>query len=85
MTGSEIHFGLHTLIQNQATIVFSKGSRPDEAIKVLELLASKRLSVAISHVFPLERAADAHRVLERREQFGRVILDVAGYGYRPNV
>ncbi len=82
---SELHFHLGPMIQTQATIIFSKGSRPDEAEKVLRLLAAKRLKVAISHVFPLERAVEAHRVLERREQFGRLILDVAGHGYQPNI
>ncbi len=83
--GSELRFHLGPLIQTQATIIFSKGSRPDEALKVLNLIARNQLKVAISHVFPLERAADAHRVLERREQFGRVILDVAENGYKPNL
>ncbi len=82
---SELHFHLGPLIQTQATIIFSKGSRPDEARKVLALIAAKRIKVAISHVFPLEQAAEAHRVLERREQFGRLILDVAGHGYQPNI
>jgi NADPH:quinone reductase-like Zn-dependent oxidoreductase len=83
--GSVLRFHLGPLIQTQATIIFSKGSRPDEARKVLELMAAKSIKVAISHVFPLEKAADAHRVLEGREQFGRVILDVAGKGYQRNV
>lgn len=83
--GSVLRFHLGPLIQTEATIIFSKGSRPDEAIKVLELMAAKRIKVAISHVFPLEQAANAHRVLEGREQFGRVLLDVAGNGYQPNI
>ncbi|HEX9879528.1 MAG TPA: zinc-binding dehydrogenase [Candidatus Binatia bacterium] len=83
--GSELKIKISPLIQNQASLLFSKGSRPDEAKTIVALLAEQRLKVAISHVFPLERAAEAHRVLERREQFGRVLLDVAGHGYQPNV
>ncbi len=82
---SELRFHLGPLIQTQGTILFSKGSRPDEALKVLGLMAANRIKVAISHIFQLERAADAHRILQRREQFGRVLLDVAGAGYRPNI
>lgn len=85
VNGGELYFKVSPLIQNQATLIFSKGSRPDEAEKVLGLLGTKQLKVAISHVFPLEQVADAHRVLERREQFGRLILDVAGHGYQPNI
>ena len=85
VNGGELYFKVSPLIQNQATLIFSKGSRPDEAEKVLGLLGTKQLKVAISHVFPLEQVAEAHRVLERREQFGRLILDVAGHGYQPNI
>ena len=40
VTGGELRFKLSPLIQNQATIMFSKGSRPDEAEQVLDLLVT---------------------------------------------
>jgi NADPH:quinone reductase-like Zn-dependent oxidoreductase len=83
--GSQLSFGISALIANQATVHFSKGSRPSEADIVLDLLAQGRLKVAFSHVFPLADAAEAHRCIERREQIGRVLLDVAGSDIRPNI
>lgn len=83
--GNQLCFNISALIANQATLHFSKGSRPEEAGTVLDLVAQGQLKVAHSHAFPLEDAAEAHRCIERREQIGRVLLDVAGRGIRPNV
>jgi len=83
-SGESLSFRVSPLIFNQATVIFSKGSRPDECEKVLSLHAAGQLKVAIGHVFPLEEAAAAHRVFESRQQFGRVVLDVGDLGFRPN-
>lgn len=83
-SGESLNFRVSPLIFNQATILFSKGSRSDECEKVLSLHAAGKLKVAIGHVFSLEDAAEAHRVFESRQQFGRVMLDVGKLGFRPN-
>jgi NADPH:quinone reductase-like Zn-dependent oxidoreductase len=82
--GESLKFRVSPLIFNQATVLFSKGSRPDECEQVLSLHAEGKLKVAIGHVFRLEQAADAHRVFESRQQFGRVLLDVANLGFGAN-
>jgi NADPH2:quinone reductase len=82
--GEALSFKISPLIYNQATLIFSKGSRPDECEKVLALHAAGQLKVAIGHVFPLEETAAAHRVFEARQQFGRVLLDVGRLGFNPN-
>ena len=82
--GEALTFRVSPLIFNQATILFAKGSRPDECEKVLSLHAEGKLRIAIGHVFSLEDAAEAHRVFESRRQFGRVLLDVARLGFGPN-
>ncbi len=83
--GNELRFPISALIQNQVDLLFSKGSRPDEAALVLSLLAAGKLRVPIGQIFPLERTGDAHRCLENRSQVGRVVLDVAGAGFQPNI
>jgi NADPH:quinone reductase-like Zn-dependent oxidoreductase len=83
--GERVPLRLSPLIRRETTIIFAKGSRPNEMRHVLSLLADGQLEVAISHVFPLEQSAEAHRTIERREHFGRVVLDVAGEGYLPTV
>ncbi len=44
--------------------------------EVMGLVFSGRLRPVVDVVWPLERAADAHRRLEEGEQFGKVVLTV---------
>jgi NADPH2:quinone reductase len=44
------------------------------------LLADGTIRPVIHGTFPLERAADAHRVLERGDHIGKIVLTVAGDG-----
>lgn len=39
-----------------------------------ELVGSGAVDIAVTEVFPLERAADAHRVFERRAAVGKLVL-----------
>ncbi len=42
--------------------------------KLITRVASGELKVAVDKVFPLSQAADAHRYIESRQAFGRVLL-----------
>jgi NADPH:quinone reductase len=63
---------------------FSGGQLPRRApelirpslLEAAELVGSGVLDIGVSEVFPLERAADAHRVFERRAAVGKLILAV---------
>ncbi len=44
--------------------------------QVLNLVATGKLRASVDRVFPLEKAQDAQEVLERGEQFGKVVLRV---------
>ena len=50
------------------------GSKAD-LLAVLEHVAAGRLQPVVDRVMPLAQAADAHRVLEAREAFGKVVLE----------
>jgi NADPH2:quinone reductase len=41
---------------------------------LLERVASRELTVVIDKVFHLAEAADAHRYIESRQAFGRVLM-----------
>jgi NADPH2:quinone reductase len=42
--------------------------------RLIARVASGELEVVIDRVFPLAEAADAHRYIESRKAFGRVLL-----------
>ncbi|MGE0822819.1 MAG: NAD(P)H-quinone oxidoreductase [Candidatus Binatia bacterium] len=42
----------------------------------LPLLASGRIKPIVDRIFPLARAADAHRYMEENKNFGKIILEV---------
>ena len=49
------------------------GTREDMR-QIAEMLNQGRIKPVIDRVFPLEQAADAHRLMESREFFGKIVL-----------
>jgi NADPH2:quinone reductase len=45
--------------------------------RVWPLIASGAVRPVIHATFPLERAADAHRMMEASEHIGKIVLEVA--------
>jgi NADPH:quinone reductase-like Zn-dependent oxidoreductase len=43
---------------------------------VLELVEAGKLRPIVDRVFPLKEAAAAHRYMEERRQFGKIVLKV---------
>lgn len=62
------------LFRNQWSLIGSVRATEEEIRHVVDLVGQGRLRTVIHQTFPLEEAAEAHRVLEGREQFGKVIL-----------
>ena len=64
----------HIFFRQVEVLGSTMGSKAD-LLAVLGHVAAGRLSPVVHEVLPLERAADAHRILERREAFGKVVLE----------
>lgn len=62
------------LFRNQWSLIGSVRATEQEIRHVVELVAQGRLRTVVHQTLPLEDAAEAHRILEDREQFGKVIL-----------
>ena len=75
-TGREGNLNIGYLFARQLSILGSFMGHKSELFAVLELFKRGLLKPVIDTVLPLERAADAHRRLENREQFGKVVLKV---------
>ena len=53
---------------------FRAGGVMEELAKIVELCAQGKLKILVDRIFPLEEAAAAHRYLEDRKQFGKLVL-----------
>jgi NADPH:quinone reductase-like Zn-dependent oxidoreductase len=72
-----VSFDIRTLMSKRGEIL-GTGSAPivPETIRrLIDLAAEGRIRPVIDRVLPLEQAAEAHRAIEARETFGKVILE----------
>jgi NADPH:quinone reductase-like Zn-dependent oxidoreductase len=75
-TGYNGKFDLRYLFsRNLSLLGLFMGSR-SELYTVLKLVADKKLHPVIDRVMPLAECAKAHALLENREQFGKIVLQV---------
>jgi NADPH:quinone reductase-like Zn-dependent oxidoreductase len=75
-TGFDSKINIGYLFARQLSLLGSFMGHKSELFSVLELFKRGLLKPVIDCVMPLERAADAHRHLENREQFGKVVLSI---------
>jgi NADPH:quinone reductase-like Zn-dependent oxidoreductase len=76
-TGFESEININYVFGRQLSILGSFMGQKSELFAALELFKRGLLKPVIDTVMPLDRAADAHRRLETRQQFGKVVLTVS--------
>jgi len=76
VTSPQVSFNVWTLIGKRARIIgIGSAPAPRETVeKLIELAARGELRPVIDRELPLSEAAEAHRAIEAREVFGKVIL-----------
>jgi len=72
--GEQATLDLIELFRNQWSIIGSRRATDAELRHVFDLLFGGELRPAIYAALPLERAADAHELLDSRRHFGKVLL-----------
>lgn len=72
--GFDLHLDARYWWTFEQTLIGSDGWLPEDLTTLLGLVASGRLDPVIDRVLPLEQAAEAERLLEEREVFGKVVL-----------
>ena len=75
-TGPEVRIDIRRLYVNQWSLLGSYMGERGELIRVLKLVGQGKLRPVVDRVFPLAEAASAHDHLEKREQFGKVVLKI---------
>ena len=75
-TGYDAKTDLRFLFTRQYTVMGSYMGTKAELLRAAQFFFSGQLRPVIDRVFPLAEAADAHRRLEKSEQFGKIVLEV---------
>ncbi len=75
-TGHDAETDLRYLFYKKLSLLGSTMGPKAEMFEILNGIEAGRLKPVVAKVFPLAEAAEAHRYLERREGFGKVVLDV---------
>jgi len=72
--GEVVQFDIIPFFRRELTVTGSKNAPVTELRKVMDLVAQGKLKPVIHRKFPLAEAAEAHRVVDSRELFGKVVL-----------
>lgn len=73
-TGYDARVDLRVLFSRQLSLLGSYMGRKSELLRAAEFFFAGHLMPAVDRVYPLAEAADAHRRLEARENFGKIVL-----------
>jgi NADPH:quinone reductase-like Zn-dependent oxidoreductase len=73
-TGHDAQIDLRVLFARQISLLGSYMGRKGELMRAAQFFFAGELQPVVDKTFPLADAADAHRRLEAREQFGKLVL-----------
>jgi len=73
-TGYDVKLDLRFLFTRQQTVLGSFMGSLGELHQVLKFVFRKQVKPVVDRVYPLAEIADAHRRLEDKAQFGKVVL-----------
>jgi NADPH:quinone reductase-like Zn-dependent oxidoreductase len=72
--GEVVDFDIIPLFRNEWSVIGSRTGTVRETELVMDLITAGKLKPRIHATLPLSEAAEAQRIIEAREQFGKVLL-----------
>jgi NADPH:quinone reductase-like Zn-dependent oxidoreductase len=75
-TGRWGNTDLWSLFGKEISLLGSFGATREEVLALMPLVVDGTFKTVIDRTFPLEQAADAHRYMAQRQQFGKLVLMV---------
>jgi NADPH:quinone reductase-like Zn-dependent oxidoreductase len=73
--GEVVDFDIVPVFRNEWRVIGSRTGTTREIRLVMDLIAEGKLRPRVHAALPLAEAAEAHRIVESREQFGKVVLN----------
>jgi NADPH:quinone reductase-like Zn-dependent oxidoreductase len=73
--GGNVNLDVKRLYMKRLRIIGAAGTHPSDVDKALEAAAAGRIRAIIDRTLPLSEAVEAHRILERNQTLGKIILD----------
>lgn len=73
-TGAEVKLDLRVLFSKRISLLGSTLGSKGDMLHLLRLVEQGKLRPVLDRTLPLEEAAQAHRLLEQRAQFGHIVL-----------
>ncbi len=70
----DVPLGFNFMIGMAPNLRGVRASKRNDQKTILKLLREGRFDPVIDRVLPLKEAAEAHRILERREHLGKIVL-----------
>ena len=72
--GGEVKLDVNLLFGRHLALLGSWMGRRSELVEVLKFVRDGRLKPVVDRALPLDQAREAHRLIEAREHFGKVVL-----------
>jgi NADPH:quinone reductase-like Zn-dependent oxidoreductase len=73
-TGNIAPVNIREIYRRQISIMGSALGNKGELLEVMKLAAQGKLKPIIDKILPLKEAAQAHKILENRDHFGKIVL-----------
>ncbi|MCF7821177.1 MAG: NAD(P)-dependent alcohol dehydrogenase [Mariprofundaceae bacterium] len=58
-----------------ATFAFA-GEKPEELLQLKDMIEAGKIRPVLDRVFPMDRAAEAHRIVESEERLGTIVINI---------
>ena len=72
--GEVVDFDIIPLFRNEWSVIGSRTGTVRETQLVMDLIVEGKVTPRVHAALPLSEAAEAHRIIEEREHFGKVLL-----------
>ena len=76
-SGFDARMDLRYVFFKQLSILGSTMGSKGDLFQIIQLVKDGKLKPVLDSTFPLEQAAEAHRKLESRSVFGKVVLKIS--------